>query len=165
MKTQALAQIPETKRADGPVALSLSRQKVPTLDRADLAPASGLERGAYTLWESGPSPDLIEQPRVEYLEKERRDHLTQYHVRLEIAPGRTTDEPRHMSSPAFRIAIGTIGTPACIAMWNAPFLNRARRGVGVRVPSGAIVSDTPFRSFSTTGSSADRASAELLRSM
>jgi transketolase len=46
------------ERADGPVALSLSRQKVPTLDRSDLAPASGLERGAYTLWESG-SPDLI----------------------------------------------------------------------------------------------------------
>jgi len=46
------------ERLDGPVALSLSRQAVPTLDRAELAPASGLERGAYTLWESG-SPDLI----------------------------------------------------------------------------------------------------------
>jgi len=47
------------ERPDGPVALSLSRQKVPTLDRTDLAPASGLERGAYTLWESSSSPDLI----------------------------------------------------------------------------------------------------------
>ena len=47
------------ERTDGPVALSLSRQKVPTLDRSDLAPASGLERGAYTLWESSSSPDLI----------------------------------------------------------------------------------------------------------
>ena len=46
------------ERTDGPVALSLSRQKVSTLDRGDLAPASGVERGAYTLWESG-SPDLI----------------------------------------------------------------------------------------------------------
>ena len=46
-------------RQDGPVALSLSRQKVPTLDRTELAPASGLERGAYTLWESASSPDLI----------------------------------------------------------------------------------------------------------
>src|SRR4029077_5527594 len=44
---------------DGPVALSLSRQKVPTLDREDLAPASMVERGAYTLWESASSPDLI----------------------------------------------------------------------------------------------------------
>jgi transketolase len=47
------------ERRDGPVALSLSRQKVPTLDRAELAPASMLERGAYTLWESSSSPDLI----------------------------------------------------------------------------------------------------------
>src|SRR5690348_4691659 len=47
------------ERADGPVALSLSRQKVPTLDRTELASASGLERGAYTLWESSGSPDLI----------------------------------------------------------------------------------------------------------
>jgi transketolase len=47
------------ERTDGPVALSLSRQKVATLDRSDLAPASMLERGAYTLWESSSSPDLI----------------------------------------------------------------------------------------------------------
>jgi transketolase len=47
------------ERQDGPVALSLSRQKVPTLDRDELAPASLLERGAYTLWESSSSPDLI----------------------------------------------------------------------------------------------------------
>src|SRR5438477_4258403 len=47
------------ERLDGPVALSLSRQKVPTLDRSELAPASGVERGAYTLWESSSSPDLI----------------------------------------------------------------------------------------------------------
>ncbi|HZT17277.1 MAG TPA: transketolase [Gaiellaceae bacterium] len=46
-------------RPDGPVALSFSRQGVPTLDRSDLAPASGVERGAYVLWDSSPSPDLI----------------------------------------------------------------------------------------------------------
>ena len=45
-------------RDDGPVALSLTRQKLPTLDRSELAPASGVERGAYALWESG-EPDLI----------------------------------------------------------------------------------------------------------
>jgi transketolase len=46
------------EREGGPVALSLTRQKVPTLDRSELAAASGLERGAYVLWESG-EPDLI----------------------------------------------------------------------------------------------------------
>jgi transketolase len=47
------------ERQDGPVALSMSRQKVPTLDRSELAPASGLEHGAYTLWDSSGTPDLI----------------------------------------------------------------------------------------------------------
>jgi transketolase len=47
------------ERRDGPVALSFSRQKVATLDRSDLAPASEVEKGAYTLWESSGSPDLI----------------------------------------------------------------------------------------------------------
>jgi len=47
------------ERSDGPVALSFSRQKVPTLDRSELAPASGLEHGAYVLWESSTSPELI----------------------------------------------------------------------------------------------------------
>jgi transketolase len=36
-------------RQGGPVALSLTRQGVPTLDRAKLAPASGLARGGYVL--------------------------------------------------------------------------------------------------------------------
>jgi len=47
------------ERQDGPVALAMSREKVPTLDRKDLAPASGVERGAYVLWDSADSPDLI----------------------------------------------------------------------------------------------------------
>src|SRR5207237_9150036 len=40
----------------------------------------------------GPWPPLIEKPRIEYLDEERRDNLTQRHLRLEIAPGRTTDD-------------------------------------------------------------------------
>jgi len=47
------------EREDGPVALSLSRQKVPTLDRDEVAPAAGLERGAYVLWQSSPTPEVI----------------------------------------------------------------------------------------------------------
>ena len=47
------------ERADGPVALSFSREKVATLDRSDLAAADGVERGAYVLWDSAESPDLI----------------------------------------------------------------------------------------------------------
>jgi transketolase len=47
------------ERADGPVALSMSREKVATLDRSDLAPASGVEQGAYVLWDSSDTPELI----------------------------------------------------------------------------------------------------------
>jgi dienelactone hydrolase len=40
----------------------------------------------------GPWPKLIEQPRIEYLAKEERDNFTQHHIRLEVAPERTTDD-------------------------------------------------------------------------
>jgi transketolase len=48
------------EREGGPVALALTRQKVPTLDRSEVAAAEGALRGAYTLWQSGENePDLI----------------------------------------------------------------------------------------------------------
>jgi transketolase len=43
----------------GPVALLLSRQKLPILDRTVLAPAEGLKRGAYVLADTDGTPDLI----------------------------------------------------------------------------------------------------------
>ncbi len=48
------------ERPDGPVALALTRQKLPTLDRAVVASADGALRGAYTLWQRGEGePDVI----------------------------------------------------------------------------------------------------------
>jgi transketolase len=48
------------EREDGPVALLLSRQAVPTLDRTEVAGAEGLARGGYVLWDSHPEePELI----------------------------------------------------------------------------------------------------------
>jgi len=53
------------EHVDGPTALVLTRQDVPTLDRSTaskLAPADGVQRGAYVLAESSldrPSPDII----------------------------------------------------------------------------------------------------------
>ena len=40
----------------------------------------------------GPWPAPIEKPKIEYLERERRGNLTQHHIRLEVAPGLTTDD-------------------------------------------------------------------------
>ena len=48
------------EQRSGPVALILSRQSLPILDRTSLAPAEGLVRGAYVLAEAeGGRPDLI----------------------------------------------------------------------------------------------------------
>jgi len=44
----------------GPTALVFTRQKVPVIDRKTCAPASGVERGGYVLWQSGGDrPELI----------------------------------------------------------------------------------------------------------
>jgi transketolase len=48
------------ERPDGPVALALTRQKLPTFDRTEVASAAGSLRGAYTLWQRGEGePDAI----------------------------------------------------------------------------------------------------------
>ncbi len=49
------------ERADGPVALLLSRQNLPVFDREGdgLGAASEVERGGYVLWESGANFELI----------------------------------------------------------------------------------------------------------
>ncbi|MBI5017641.1 MAG: transketolase [Deltaproteobacteria bacterium] len=48
------------ERTDGPTALILSRQGLPTLDRSTLGPAAGLRRGGYILKEArGGAPELL----------------------------------------------------------------------------------------------------------
>ena len=47
------------KTTNGPVALILSRQKLPVLDRTTYASANGLANGAYILSDSDGQPDLI----------------------------------------------------------------------------------------------------------
>ncbi len=47
-------------KSSGPTTLIFTRQNVPVLDRSRYAPAEGLRRGGYILWQSGsPEPDLI----------------------------------------------------------------------------------------------------------
>jgi hypothetical protein len=40
----------------------------------------------------GPWPAVIDKPKIEYLEKEQRDNITQNHIKLEVAPNKTTDD-------------------------------------------------------------------------
>ncbi len=46
-------------RRDGPTVMAYTRQNLPVLDRTELAPASGVLKGGYTLWESSASPQVI----------------------------------------------------------------------------------------------------------
>jgi transketolase len=50
------------EREDGPVALLLSRQNLPVLDRSEVAPAEGLGRGGYVLWESSSESSSADPP-------------------------------------------------------------------------------------------------------
>ena len=47
------------ERREGPTALVLSRQDLPVIDRKDMAPAAGLRRGGYIVWEASPNPEVI----------------------------------------------------------------------------------------------------------
>jgi transketolase len=43
----------------GPVAMVLSRQNLPVLNRTELAPAAGLQKGGYVLWQANNKPEII----------------------------------------------------------------------------------------------------------
>jgi transketolase len=47
------------ERRNGPTVLSLTRQKLPVLNRQKLAPADGVRRGGYILWQSDSQPEVI----------------------------------------------------------------------------------------------------------
>jgi len=48
------------KNTTGPTVLALTRHNLPVIDRQQFPPASQLDRGAYTLWQSGTGlPDLL----------------------------------------------------------------------------------------------------------
>ncbi len=53
------AWIAAVRHTTGPVALILTRQKLPVLDRKILEPAAGLHRGAYVLESTDDNPDII----------------------------------------------------------------------------------------------------------
>ena len=47
------------ERRTGPTALILSRQGLPVIDRSKMAPANGVQRGGYILWETSNQPKVI----------------------------------------------------------------------------------------------------------
>ena len=56
----AAAWVAALKNQSGPTALALTRHDLPVIDRSRFPAADGVERGAYTLWQSGEGvPDLL----------------------------------------------------------------------------------------------------------
>jgi transketolase len=55
----ALAWRMALERTDGPTTLVLTRQNLPTIDRATHGDAAGTTRGGYVLWERGGDPQVI----------------------------------------------------------------------------------------------------------
>jgi transketolase len=47
------------ERRNGPTVMALTRQKLPVFNRQELAPASGVRRGGYVLWQSDDQPEVI----------------------------------------------------------------------------------------------------------
>jgi len=57
--TEAVEAWRQAVAIDGPTALVLTRQKLPVLDRNNLAPATELRRGAYILKDCAGTPDML----------------------------------------------------------------------------------------------------------
>ncbi|MDH4209274.1 MAG: transketolase, partial [Anaerolineae bacterium] len=71
----------------GPTALVFTRQKVPVLDRTQLAPAEGLHQGAYVLWkqdEGSPQVIIIGTGSEVHVALEAGRQLAQEGVRVRV---------------------------------------------------------------------------------
>ncbi len=72
---------------DGPVAIVLTRQKVPVLDRSRMAPASGLARGAYVVVEAdrrAPQAIVIATGSEVHLAVAAHEHLARDGIRTRV---------------------------------------------------------------------------------
>jgi len=75
------------ERRDGPTMLVLTRQKIPVLDRGELAPADGVRRGGYVLApEEGERPDavLLATGSEVSLALEARDRLSEEGIDVRV---------------------------------------------------------------------------------
>lgn len=71
----------------GPTALVFTRQNVPVLDRTELAPAAGLQQGAYILWEASqaaPEVILIGTGSEVHIALEAGRQLASLHIKVRV---------------------------------------------------------------------------------
>ena len=103
--------------ARGPVALILSRQKLPVLDRKLLAPAAGLARGAYILAGAEETADviLIASGSEVALALDARDRLAPSGVKARVV-SMPSWELFEKQEPAYRESVLTPGFPPRLAV-------------------------------------------------
>lgn len=101
-------------KSSGPVALALTRQNVPTLDRERCAPASGLRRGAYVLAEAdggAPQVVIIGTGSEVHLALAARERLQEQGVRARVV-SMPSWELFEAQSQGYREEVLPPGTPA-----------------------------------------------------
>ena len=79
------------RNVNGPTALILTRQTLPVIDRTVCAPASGLEKGGYVLWQSGkgkPDVTIIASGSEVALALGAAQQMTDANVRVVSMPSR-----------------------------------------------------------------------------
>jgi len=130
------------KRANGPSCLILSRQGLPTLDRAQFAPAAGLARGAYVLADPAdgtPEVILIGTGGELHLCVEARERLTAEGVRARVV-SMPSWELFEAQDAAYREAVLPSAISARVAVEAASPLGWDRY-VG---PGGAVIAMRTF---------------------
>ncbi|MHC4248048.1 MAG: transketolase [Planctomycetota bacterium] len=106
------------ERRGGPVALVLTRQKLPVLDRNEAAPAEGLRRGAYVLrdaYAGRPEAIVIATGSEVHVALEAREELTREGVRVRVVSMPSWELFREQP-PEYRDSVLPPGVPARVAV-------------------------------------------------
>lgn len=122
-----------------PVALVLSRQALPTLDRGKYAPASGVAQGAYVLADSGGEPELIliASGSEVSLAVDAHERLLQEGIRSRVVSMPSWEIFDHQS-PEYRTSVLPPNVTARIAIEQAAtfgwerYVGQAGRVIGMR---------------------------------
>ena len=146
----------------GPVALVLTRQKLPVLDRASLAPAAGVGRGGYVLWEppGGPQAILIATGSEVHVALEAAKQLGEEGVRARVVSLPSWElfeaQPRGVSRSVLPRTSGRRWHRGGLAVRLAPLHHRRRRDAWLSTISALPPRRAPVRQFHFTPEHAAR---------
>ncbi len=145
------------ERRDGPVVLALTRQKVPVLDRARFAPASGLRQGAYVLYEpaGGPQAILIATGSEVHLAVAAVERLQQEGIRARVVSMPSWElfeaQPREYRDAVLPPAVrARVGIEAGATMGWLRYVTEGGEMLGIDHFGASAPGDVLFREFGFT---------------